>query len=81
MQRLSCPNPQIAGIGKFPYLTIEQPSVDFGNVLVGRSSDRVFRFGNHGVVNANFSVQHSAEGPEDGVFTVTPARCALEPEI
>eukprot|EP00798_Chlamydomonas_sp_ICE-L_P020949 gene20949-27801_t len=70
---------QISGIGKFPYLSIEQPSIDFGNVVVGRSFDRTFCFGNHSVVNANFSVTHS-EGSQDGVFIVAPTKGTLGPD-
>ncbi len=70
--------PQINGIGKFPYLSIEHSTVDFGNVLVGRTVERTFKFGNHSVVDAHFSVTHE-EGPDDGVFTVTPGRQAARP--
>lgn len=64
---------QISGIGKFPYLSLEQPSIDFGSVLVGKTVERSFRFGNHSVVDANFTLAHSG-GSEDGVFTVTPTK-------
>lgn len=68
-----CPLLQISGIGKFPYLSLEQPSIDFGSVLVGKTVERSFRFGNHSVVDANFTLAHSG-GSEDGVFTVTPTK-------
>ena len=64
---------QISGIGKFPYLSLEQSSLDLGSVLVGKSVEHLLKFGNHSVVNANFTVVH-AEGAEDGVFVVTPAK-------
>ncbi len=65
---------QISGIGKFPYLSVEHPSVDFGPVVVGTRCERVLRFGNHAVVPANFGVVHDEEGPDDGVFSVAPQR-------
>ncbi len=64
---------QILGIGKFPYLSIEHSTVDFGSVLVGKTIERTFRFGNHSAVDANFTIVH-ADGSEDGVFTVSPLR-------
>jgi hypothetical protein len=64
---------QIFGIGKFPYLSIENSSVDFGSVLVGKTAERTFRFGNHSMVDANFTVAH-ADGSEDGVFVVLPTK-------
>lgn len=71
---VATPREQILGIGKFPYVSIEQSSVDFGPVLVGKTVERSFRFGNHSPVNANFSVVHSSEGSNDGVYTVTPTK-------
>ena len=72
-QACVCPS-QILGIGKFPYLSMEHSSVDFGAVLVGKTSERSFRFGNHSAVSANFTVAHSSEGADDGVFTITPMK-------
>jgi hypothetical protein len=34
----------VTGIGKFPYLSIEQTSLDFGEVLVGKSVERALRW-------------------------------------
>jgi hypothetical protein len=68
--------PQVSGIGKFPYLSVEQAGVDFGPVVVGQRVERTVRFGNHSVVPANFSIAHDDEGANDGVFSVTPARWA-----
>jgi hypothetical protein len=62
------------GIGKYPYLSIEHSSIDFGPVLVGKAVERSFRFGNYSPVNANFSVAHGFEGSNDGVYTVTPTK-------
>ncbi|KAG1664126.1 hypothetical protein FOA52_011949 [Chlamydomonas sp. UWO 241] len=70
---------RINGIGKFPYLSLEAPSVDFGTALVGKVVERTFRFGNHSPVDANFSVAH-ADGVEDGVFSVAPRSGTLGPD-
>ncbi|EFJ47120.1 hypothetical protein VOLCADRAFT_92245 [Volvox carteri f. nagariensis] len=71
---------KISGIGKFPYLSVEQAGVDFGPVVVGQRVERVVRFGNHSMVPANFTVSHDPEGPDDGVFTIGPTRGTLGPE-
>lgn len=34
---------RVSGIGKFPYLSIEQTSLDFGEVLVGKTVERTLR--------------------------------------
>lgn len=69
---------QITGNGKFPYLSIETPSVDFGAMTVGTSRERMVRFGNHSAVAANFTVTHST-GAQDGVFHITPTQGTLGP--
>ncbi|GLC34162.1 Cilia- and flagella-associated protein 65 [Pleodorina starrii] len=71
---------KISGIGKFPYLSVEQAGVDFGPVVVGQRVERMVRFGNHSMVPANFTVSHDPDGPDDGVFTLGPARGTLGPE-
>ncbi|GIL85005.1 hypothetical protein Vretimale_9849 [Volvox reticuliferus] len=71
---------KISGIGKFPYLSVEQAGVDFGPVVVGQRVERVVRFGNHSMVPANFTVTHDPDGPDDGVFTLGPSRGTLGPE-
>ncbi|GIL53686.1 hypothetical protein Vafri_9323 [Volvox africanus] len=71
---------KISGIGKFPYLSVEQAGVDFGPVVVGQKVERVVRFGNHSMVSANFTVTHDPDGPDDGVFTLGPSRGTLGPE-
>ncbi|KXZ53757.1 hypothetical protein GPECTOR_6g674 [Gonium pectorale] len=71
---------KISGIGKFPYLSVEQAGVDFGPVVVGQRVERTVRFGNHSVVAAHFTVNHDPDGPDDGVFVVGPAKGTLGPE-
>lgn len=34
----------VTGIAKFPYLSMEQPTVDFGDVLVGKVSERIVKW-------------------------------------
>lgn len=69
----------ISGIGKYPYLSIEQTLVDFGDVVVGKSAERMLRFGNHANVVANFSVEHDSPA-NDGVFSVGPTHGSLGPD-
>ena len=35
---------KISGIGKYPYLSIEQSLIDFGNVTVGKTVERTIRW-------------------------------------
>jgi len=69
---------RISGIAKLPYLTVEEPVVDFGNVTVGVASERIIRIQNHSPVIANYSiVQATAGGVSDGVFVLGPTSGAI----
>ncbi|KAJ9506854.1 hypothetical protein QJQ45_029976, partial [Haematococcus lacustris] len=70
----------VTGIAKFPYLSLEQASLDFGSVLVGKSEQRTIRFANHSVVPANFSVVNVDDVLLDNVFTINPMKGTLGPE-
>ena len=51
-------------------------TADFGEVLVGKSTEHVLRFGNHSMVPANFTiVPESQDHVTDHVYTIHPARC------
>jgi hypothetical protein len=65
------PTAQVSGIAKYPFLSLEHSSLDFGNVVVGKTVERTVRFGNHSPVVANFSITHTS-GTDDGVFKVAP---------
>jgi hypothetical protein len=57
------------------FSTLQVTTADFGEVLVGKSAERVLRFGNHSMVPANFTVvPENQEQAVDSVYTVLPAR-------
>lgn len=43
-------------------------------MLVGRSTERVLRFGNHSGVAANFTVVSDGDDQADGVFSIVPSK-------
>lgn len=56
-------------------LLAQVTTTDFGEVRVGKSAERVLRFGNHSMVPANFSIVPEAqEAASDNVFSVQPSR-------
>ena len=80
---LLTPTLQMAGAGKVPYLSLEAASLDFGEVLLGKSSEASVRFGNHSQVPAHFTVVHETlPGAEKSgrllgkpeVYSITPMR-------
>ncbi|KAF5836871.1 hypothetical protein DUNSADRAFT_5310, partial [Dunaliella salina] len=71
----------VSGIAKFPYLSMEVTTADFGEVLVGKSAEHILRFGNHSMVPANFTiVPEGQDQATDNVYTIQPARGKLGPE-
>jgi len=71
----------VSGIAKFPYLSMEVTTADFGEVLVGKSAEHILRFGNHSMVPANFTiVPEGQDQATDNVYTIQPARGTLGPE-
>eukprot|EP00201_Polytomella_parva_P002062 CAMPEP_0175076276 /NCGR_PEP_ID=MMETSP0052_2-20121109/22612_1 /TAXON_ID=51329 ORGANISM="Polytomella parva, Strain SAG 63-3" /NCGR_SAMPLE_ID=MMETSP0052_2 /ASSEMBLY_ACC=CAM_ASM_000194 /LENGTH=531 /DNA_ID=CAMNT_0016345347 /DNA_START=36 /DNA_END=1628 /DNA_ORIENTATION=- len=69
---------QIRGIAKFPYLSLEQTTVDFGEVVVGSKVHRTIRFGNHSPVPANFSLVPAASS---AAFSTSSATRAISPPL
>ncbi|KAK9812626.1 hypothetical protein WJX72_000839 [[Myrmecia] bisecta] len=70
----------LTGIGKFPFLALEQTRLDFGDVLVGEAAEQLVRLSNHSAVPTTFTVEAQPGEPSDVVFQVIPARGMLAPE-
>lgn len=60
-------------MAKYPYLSLEAGSVDFGCVLVGRCAEAAVRFGNHSPVPAHFTLER-VSGCGDGTLGILPMR-------
>jgi hypothetical protein len=67
---------QLSGAAKFPYLSLEAPSIDLGRVPVGSTATAQLRLGNHSPVEAAFTVAPDGGAADEGgeVFSVTPAQ-------
>ena len=69
---------KLTAIGKFPYLALDCPSTEHGDVLVGQTAKASVRLLNQSVVPAHFTVEHA--GPHnDGVFTLAPMHGTVTP--
>mmetsp|Transcript_4655 Transcript_4655/g.15410 ORF Transcript_4655/g.15410 Transcript_4655/m.15410 type:complete len:619 (+) Transcript_4655:538-2394(+) len=68
----------VSGIGKFPYLALSGSTAEFGDVLVGRTSDVMLRLSNYSLVTASFTIKpRTSDG--DNVFEVAPTSGVLAP--
>ena len=69
---------KLTAIGKFPYLALDCPSTEHGDVLVGQTARASVRLLNQSVVPAHFTIEHA--GPHnDGVFTLAPMHGTVSP--
>lgn len=69
---------KVTAIGKFPFLALDRPAIEHGDVLVGQVVKATVRLLNHAQVPANFTVKHSA-GRNDAVFAVSPTSGSILP--
>jgi cilia- and flagella-associated protein 65 len=69
---------KLTAIGKFPFLTLDAPTTEHGDVLVGHSAKRTIRLLNQSLVPAHFTVEHTA-GHNDGVFSIAPLTGTVPP--
>lgn len=65
--------PQLAGMAKVPFVSLETQQLDMGHVTVGAAAEACVRFGNHSAVPARFSIQ-PAGGSDDGAFSIQPSQ-------
>lgn len=67
--------PQVNGMAKFPFLSLESDCVDLGDVVIGQTAEACVRFGNHSPVPAHFFLA-AGPGSHDGTIAVQPSRSA-----
>ena len=68
---------QMSGIGKYPFLALDQSQLSFGKVLVGEQVEQTIRLTNQSLVPAEFTVVQALSGPDalaDTSIRVLPAR-------
>ncbi len=70
---------QVSGTGKLPFLALEQQQLDFGEVVVGGSSERLLRLANCSPVAARYRLAPELPGGagqqqevQCEAFSVTP---------
>eukprot|EP00240_Pyramimonas_obovata_P016412 CAMPEP_0118939228 /NCGR_PEP_ID=MMETSP1169-20130426/28321_1 /TAXON_ID=36882 /ORGANISM="Pyramimonas obovata, Strain CCMP722" /LENGTH=266 /DNA_ID=CAMNT_0006883433 /DNA_START=179 /DNA_END=975 /DNA_ORIENTATION=+ len=69
---------KISGIGKYPYISVEESKIDFGNVLVGKIVEKTFKLSNQSMVPATFEATRT-ELEHDRVFTFRPSQGTIPP--
>eukprot|EP00741_Cyanophora_paradoxa_P021341 tig00021348_g20600.t1 len=72
---------QVTGIGKYPFLTCREATLDFGEVHTGESVERELVFRNQSIVGASWAVARvEGGGAHDEDFAFTPTRGVVGPE-
>ena len=70
---------KIHGIGKYPYVSLQEGTADFGEVLIGTSKEMNITLANHSLVPASFDVTRTALD-QDRALSVSPARGRIPPD-
>lgn len=68
---------RVSGIAKFPYLSVDATTLDFGPVCIGTTQQRILRVTNHSPVLANYAMVAATTAKSvDRVYTIEPAEGA-----
>ena len=70
---------KVTGVGKYPYLRLSEPTVDFGDVLVGHTVEKQLRLFNQSIVGASYAIER-VEEQHDHVYHVGPSKGTLAPD-
>ena len=69
---------KVTGIGKYPFISLEQKAIDFGEIVVGQTRETYLRLSNHSLVPATFNGRRG-KVEHDGVFTMAPMKGRIPP--
>ena len=64
---------KVVGVGKYSHISLETNTIDFHEVLVGQTVERVVRLSNHSITDAAFTIQRK-EKEHDRVFRISPVQ-------
>mgnify|MGYP002883500350 CR=1 FL=1 len=70
---------KIHGIGKYPYVSLQEGTADFGEVLIGTTKEMDITLSNHSLVPASFDVIH-ATADHERAMSVSPVKGRIPPD-
>jgi len=56
---------KMSAIGKYPFMTLDQKSFDFGNLLVGKTASQVFSLQNASLVPTKYAIEKVNDDGKD----------------
>lgn len=72
-------NVKISAIGKYPFITVDNKSFDFGSLLVGKTASKDLVVTNSSEVPTTFTIEKIGDDGKDPSFTLSHMTANLQP--
>lgn len=70
---------KLSAIGKYPFITADLKSFDFGSLLVGKTASKEINIINSSEVATNFTIDKISDDGKDQSFTLSQTSAQLLP--
>ena len=70
---------KMSAIGKYPFLTLDQQSFDFENLLVGKTASQVFNLNNSSLVPTHYTIEKVKDDGKDVAIQVDHTEGEITP--
>jgi cilia- and flagella-associated protein 65 len=70
-------NVKLSAIGKYPFITVDNKSFDFGSLLVGKTASKELKIENSSDVPTTFTIEKIGDDGKDPSFTLSHYTAAL----
>ena len=70
---------KMSAIGKYPFLTLDQQSFDFENLLVGKTASQVFNLNNSSLVPTHYTIEKVKDDGKDMAIQVDHTEGEITP--
>ena len=70
---------KMSAIGKYPFVTLDNLSFDFENLLVGKTASQVFNLQNSALVPTRYSIERVNDDGKDNAIQVDHSSGELQP--
>ena len=70
---------KLSAIGKYPFITLDQHSFDFENLLVGKTASQIFNLQNNSNVPTDYTVEKVTDDGKDTAIQVDHSNGLINP--
>lgn len=70
---------KLSAIGKYPFITLDQSSFDFENLLVGKTASQVFNLQNSALVPTRYTIEKVQDDGKDTAIQVDHTEGEISP--